>query len=1337
MPAGLRWFVRLSTAVWWVVILAWLMLLGATFALHVLIVPRIIDWRPQMEEMVAKAWGVQVSIGEVNSVSDGWVPSFELHEFVIRDAQGQQVLRLPVVRASLTPASLLRMSLDRIELDGPELEIERRADGSWRVGGVPITAEGGSDWADWLLSQPNLHIQHGRLRWVDGLNQQAPVELSDVSLRMRNGLRSHDWRLDANPPSEWGQRISLQGQFTQAFFNRRASDVSSWKGSVYAQMPQLSLAPMSGSLQAIAPMGQWLSGHGWARVWVDVDHGQWLNPTVDLALNDLHWQSSDAKTQVEVLDVSGRVHWQDWSDGLGHAITTQDLKVTLADGEALSSGKLRLAWRNEGELWAKTGELHIDTVPLTVLTRLSERLPLDPKVRAALDQAKPQGQLQALDLRWSDAHTPAVQFNAKGQVADMHLQSSAPNSPASAWWWPGAQAAQVQFQITEHGGRAQVTVQDGSLSLVDWLEEPRIGLQKLTGEVSWAKQDQQWVLQIQQAQLQNEWAQGEFGLTWKEGPANKPLGHLDLKVQVQKLDAKALHRYLPREMDAQARHYLRDAIGAGQFVKAQVNVQGLLDHFPFAKTNDGVFTVNAPFQQTSFQYVPGPPVTAVAKREQQVWPALQQLSGELQINRNRLLVKSAAARLGAGGVMQVPKLEVQINDLSDIVIDVSAQLKGPLSDALSMVNASPLADKVGPYLGAVTANGLADHQLQLTLPLDNLSLSRVQGSVMLAGNDVQWMPSLPRFYKARGTVNYSESGMSVNGVRMRLLGGDAKLDGALRFVDNYTDGPTRLSLQGNITSDALRQAPELSGLSAFTSFMNGSANYVATLGLRQGQVVYSVSSNMQGMGLDLPPPMDKPKEVVWPLRIDAEPLRPSGKSNANLSQMQASLGQVLALNYVRDLGGAAPTVVRGQIQLGQVVSSKEPADQTVMVQVRHPLVNVDDWQQALSPWLDDDGPRAGPMGNPWQAYMPNRIEISTAEMTWLGRSFHSVQATADKQSKVWRVQAKATELQGNAEYRVAQGGEGARLVARLSHLQVPPSVLEEVESAMADSPKDMPALDIVVDNLELRGIPMGRAEIDGYARTSATGSREWVINKLNLVMPEASFLSKGQWGGAGKAAAKRSQLDFTLQIQDSGDLLERFGYKGAIRDGKGRMIGQVGWQGSPFSPDYNTMSGQFNVNLERGQFLKADPGVSRLLGVLSLQSLPRRLMLDFSDVFSEGFAFDFVRGDVFIQQNIASTTNLQMKGVSAAVLMEGHADIQRETQDIKVVVVPELNAGTASLFYSAINPVVGITSFLAQYFLRKPLIKSATQELRVQGSWKEPKVTKIDAPVANPAPAKP
>jgi uncharacterized protein YhdP len=133
-----------------------------------------------------------------------------------------------------------------------------------------------------------------------------------------------------------------------------------------------------------------------------------------------------------------------------------------------------------------------------------------------------------------------------------------------------------------------------------------------------------------------------------------------------------------------------------------------------------------------------------------------------------------------------------------------------------------------------------------------------------------------------------------------------------------------------------------------------------------------------------------------------------------------------------------------------------------------------------------------------------------------------------------------------------------------------------------------------------------------------------------------------------------------------------------------------------------------------------------LLGVLNLQALPRRLTLDFSDLFSDGFAFDFVRGDLRIDQGVASTNNLQMKGVVAGALLEGSADLVRETQKLKVVVVPEINAGTASLYMATINPLVGLTSYLAQMVLSKPLVRAGTTEFQIDGTWVNPRVTKVE-----------
>ena len=178
----------------------------------------------------------------------------------------------------------------------------------------------------------------------------------------------------------------------------------------------------------------------------------------------------------------------------------------------------------------------------------------------------------------------------------------------------------------------------------------------------------------------------------------------------------------------------------------------------------------------------------------------------------------------------------------------------------------------------------------------------------------------------------------------------------------------------------------------------------------------------------------------------------------------------------------------------------------------------------------------------------------------------------------------------------------------------------------------------------------------------------------------------------------------------------------------------MAWAGAPLNLDYPSLSGRFNMDMGKGQFLRADPGVARLLGVLSLQSLPRRLLLDFRDVFSDGFEFNYVRGDVTTEQGIARSDNLQMKGAVAAVLMDGSTDIARETQKIKVLVIPELDTGAATLLTALANPIAGLYTLVASTLLRQPLQDASTQELLVEGTWQAPKVSKIDRRTGKPIP---
>jgi len=217
-------------------------------------------------------------------------------------------------------------------------------------------------------------------------------------------------------------------------------------------------------------------------------------------------------------------------------------------------------------------------------------------------------------------------------------------------------------------------------------------------------------------------------------------------------------------------------------------------------------------------------------------------------------------------------------------------------------------------------------------------------------------------------------------------------------------------------------------------------------------------------------------------------------------------------------------------------------------------------------------------------------------------------------------------------------------------------------------------------------------------------------------------------------------MNFRMTVQDAGGLLTRLGTPGALRGGSGQLDGSIGWNGSPLALHYPSMTGQFDVKMGRGQFLKADAGAAKLLGVLSLQALPRRFLLDFRDVFYEGFAFDSVAGHVSIDRGIATTRNLQIKGVNALVQLEGSANIAQETQQLRAVILPELDTGTAALVAGiAVNPLVGLSTFLAQLFLQTSVSQANTQEFIIDGNWTAPRVTHVqhDASKSPPTTPKP
>ena len=1345
--AGLaRWSLGLLLAFWLLLTIAW-------GALHGWIVPRIGDFRPQLEAHAARALGVPVQIGAIAAHTEGLIPSIELSDVTLLDAAGRSALRLPRVVVALSPRSLLKGGFEQLYIEEPELDVRRTADGRIQVAGLDFSQQQGEDnaAADWLFSQGEVFIRGGTVRWTDEQRGAPELALEKVDLLLRNGNWHHHMRLDATPPEAWGDRFTVTGLFRAPLLRARDGNWKHWNGQVFADFSRVDVSRLRHHADVGVEIAQ---GRGALRAWADVQRGQVVGGTADLALADVNATLGAGLQALVLPSIQGRLGGRRLNGGF--EFSTQALQFKTDDGLTWPGGNVRLVHTAAAGKAPAQGEFRADRLDLAALAQVASRLPLGATAHEAVRTYSPHGLVDEIQATWKGPLENLQQYQVRGRIRGLAL---AGDTPASASTQLGLRGATVDIDMTQAGGKAALTIASGALVLPGVFEDPVLPLDRLSADVRWQLDGDRIAVQATDVQFANADAQGEARATWHTSDAGKVAhrsrfpGVLDLTGTLNRADGTRVHRYLPLSIPQESRHYVRDAVVAGSASNVQFRVKGDLHHLPFDDPKQGEFRIAARVKDVTYAYVP----TQLQPANTLPWPALTELAGELIFERSSMQVRGASGSFAGRPGLRLSKVDAKIPDLSHTVVGVSADARGPLTELLTLMNTSPLGRMTGNALEQASGTGNADFKLRLTLPISDIEKSKVQGSVTLAGNELRITPDTPTLSRVRGVVQFTEGGFSLNTVQAQALGGPVRLEGGMRALPSNapaTESAVQLRAQGTATAEGLQQASQLGMLSQLARRATGSTTYSMALAFRRGVPEVQVTTSLQGLALALPAPLGKTAEGSLPMRFETQVARESlvGLTQAGngteapplRDQITLDLGALGSATYIRDLGGPQARVLRGAIGIGLSGGESAPVPaQGVAANISQGKLDVDAWEDVLTQATGSE-PAARPAtapGSPGstgtpstaQDYLPTTLALRARELTLQGRTLHNIVAGALRDGTTWRANLDATELNGYLEYRQPGGAEhpNGRLFARLSRVNMPQSDVTQVEALLDEQPGALPALDIVVDDFELRGKRLGRVEIEAQNRGGDGTQREWRLSKFNILAPEANFTANGNWAvlntaGVGpRTPERRTVLNFKLDIRDSGDLLGRMGMANVVRRGKGRMEGQVAWIGAPFSPDYRSMTGQINLNVESGQFLKADPGLAKLLGVLSLQSLPRRLTLDFRDVFSEGFAFDFVRGDVRIEQGVATTNNLQMKGVNAAVLMEGSANIDQETQDLRVVVVPEINAMTASLVATAINPVIGLGSFLAQVFLRGPLIEAATQEFRIDGTWTDPRVVRV------------
>ena len=1310
----MRWAVRAVVAALLLLALAWAVL-------HWAIVPRIDQWRPRLEKMASEAVSAPVTIGSIQAESNALVPTVALLDVQVHDADGNVALRVPRVLAAFSVLSLTRGGLEQLVIDGPELQVRRTPEGRLLAGGIDLSgdAAGNAGDADWFFAQREVVVRGARVTWIDEQRSAPPLSLDDVQLVVRGGHRRHQIRLDATPPQGWGERFTVIGQFNQPVFSLHPGRWRGWNGQIYADLPQVDVSRLRerADLTAFEQTVYLLQGQGALRVWADVHQGALAGVTADLALGAVSVHFGPDLEPLALADLNGRFDWRGQPGA--NQLETRGLHFVDADGHAWPGGDVTLSWRDGQGGQAAGGELRGASLDLAALSWIAGRLPLPAQARSQLQAHPVRGVVERVTAHWSgppDApHDWGVQARVNGlAIGAAPAPAGADGAPTEGT--PGIEGASLDVDATEAGGQATLGIRDGALEFPGVFEEPRIPLAELSLRARWRLAGERIEVDVDDLSLRNQDAAGSFKASWHTGEGEQPRfpGVLDLQGSLSRADGARVYRYLPLTVNAPARHYVRDAIQKGQAREVTVRIKGDLRDVPFDKRPAaGEFRIACQAQGVTLAYVP----RSIQPKGQPPWPPLEDLAGQLIFDRASMRVVGASARVQGRADWQFPRIQAGIADFNNTRVIVDADGRGALATALAIMRQSPMAQLTQHALDRASASGQAALKLGLDLPVDHIHDAKVDGQISLQGNDLRLTPDVPLLAQAQGAVSFSETGFIVQDVLVQAFGGQARLSGGL---SSQAGASVLLRARGTASAEGLRQINEWAPLPALARQASGSAAYEASIGWRADAPDITVSSDLRGMALNLPEPLDKSADAAWPLRLE---LGPPAAGPVGRTHLRLTLADRLALEYELDSASQPPRTLRGALGIGpQATAGLTLPASGVLGRLQLSSLPAGDWADLAGRMLDGQTLAAG------HGFMPTVWSLRVDELPIGQRVLHDLAANGIRDGQTWRADVQARELAGRIEYSEGAGNQAGQVHARLARLAIQAGGLEDAAAAQpAEPPAHIPALDIVADEFELHGRKLGRLEVQATSR-EAGGAQQWQLSHLLLATPEASLSASGAWAASAPGQARRTQLDFNLDIHDAGALLARLGVPGALARGKGALAGTIGWAGTPFAPDYPSMDGQLHLDVGAGQFLKADPGIAKLLGVLSLQALPRRLTLDFRDVFSSGFAFDFVRGDVAVRGGVASTNNLQMKGVNAGVAMEGSADLGKETQDLHVVVVPQIDASNAALITAVINPVAGIGAILAQLVLKKPLMKATTREFHIGGSWDDPQVTQVEEP---------
>ena len=1283
-----------------------------------LVWPRIEKSKPAIEQLLSKRLGSNVSIDSLQVSWDGLRPQFSMEGLRFNsDTKAPAPLQIKKIHGELSLVSFyyLEPYFYKLQIEDAQIQVKRSADGAIRIAGILIK-DNSDDFStgNWLFAQDDIHIINTQINLQDLQGKLLNAELELTEFHLTNGVRKHDALIQAKTPWNDGP-LELNAHFIHRF-GGQAGNWRDWAGEFAWNFSDLQFQKVSHDFDI--PLNL-LSGNISSKGHMSLDGGRPDGGQMTFIADQFRLQLSKEDAAIEF----GRLETEltQESDGKFLSVTAQNFAwrdITKSSNTPLELlSPMTFRWRPP-EQGGEIKEFGFSSPKILVkdVTRFALNLPLSKKVHRWIEIASADGELQDLDMHWSEkpsalASLPIagswfnlnkLDFSINARMVDLSFTGVNKDIPSVSHLTGQIAGDQKQGLLTLNSPNLIIEVQD-------FLLDPIIKLDQAQGQIHWNKQSGGWLISSKGLAIENRDLTAKVNVAYLMTGAKQP-DDLKLDIDFQQANLMQAYRYLPVTMSTDTKLYLSKAFAAGKVLNGSLHINGDPNNAPFPPGTTGEFSLNFPISEVTFK--PAPLISS----DQGVWGDFANVAGTISMKQSALNVNISQANHQE---ISLSNINAQIPNVSanQLVLAVNGNAQGQAPQMLNYLFASPFGKKRPELEKNLKVSGPLDLNLKLQVPLYNSDDTKIDAHLNLANNSAQWA-SIPPLENLKGKVRITETNPEFEDVSAQFLGGSIRVASAPSSGDKQN-----FTIAGDLSADFLRKYfSEVSeSVATLLNGMSGSAKYNGLISFGKAGSETKLKFDLSNWASNVPVPLKK--QSGTPLEGELLLQSFSKKTGSDRLNWSGSLGS----QYFTQGAVNTNNELRYAIGIG---SPATMPTQGLNLGIQANELNFDTWRTFLT------SNQAKVPGSKNGAGLATGIQVNAqiksltaADYVWPNLNLSAILKNND-----WQLNVNSPKITGQVVYSEPSISQPSGMVTgRLALLKfsddqnskVLPSSKKTSTSSNKLTPNAIPTLDLTVDNFSWERAQLGLVKIK-----SQTTKNLLNIEKLQIINPQDNATITGQWSIDPQTGKQKTSLIPDLQIKDAGQIIAHWTPTKSVEGGHGQLDGKLEWMNTPFSPDFQTLSGQLNLKLEKGRLLEVNSSAAQILNVLSLQSLFKFATLDLQgsvgNLVSKGTAFNTINTTFNIQNGIAKTDQFVMILDQARVAMNGQIDVPKQTQDLRVTIFPTIDATAGSLALFAINPIVGLSALVGQYLVTNQINRSMQSDYLIQGSWVDPEVVPLN-----------